>query len=130
MDDQWQQIKLKTIGITEKVARVAAVKIGTLVIQDTPVLSGQLRNNWFSVIDGTDYKEREPNASGSESLYDLRIAADEIALGVTLFFFNPMPYANRIEYEGYSQKAPSGMVRINTANWQQIVDQARRELKE
>lgn len=31
-------------------------------------------------------------------------------------------YAKGIEYEGRSPQAPNGMVRINTAEWQSIVD--------
>ena len=35
--------------------------------------------------------------------------------------FDALPYAERIEYEGWSRQAPAGMVRRHIAQWQRIV---------
>ncbi|WP_162455859.1 hypothetical protein [Pseudoxanthomonas kalamensis] len=43
---------------------------------------------------------------------------------------NNLPYANRIEYDGWSHtKAPAGMVRVSFARIRQIVSKAVRDNK-
>ncbi|MAB96929.1 MAG: hypothetical protein CMK71_02520 [Pseudomonadaceae bacterium] len=46
----------------------------------------------------------------------------------TIWAVNNLPYGYRLEYEGWSTQAPSGMVRISVAEWQMIVNQAVSEL--
>lgn len=41
----------------------------------------------------------------------------ELKLGDTFYFTNNMPYAERIEFKGWSSKAPTGMVRVNIIKW-------------
>jgi hypothetical protein len=38
-----------------------------------------------------------------------------------VYMTNSLPYAEKIEYEGYSRQAPQGMLRANVAKWQRIV---------
>lgn len=45
-----------------------------------------------------------------------------------MFFTNNLPYAERIEYDGWSRfKAPQGMVRKNVVRWDDIVAAKARE---
>ncbi len=64
------------------------------VVKRTPVDTGRLRNNW----------QITPN----------------IVLGKTVLISNNMPYAKRIE-DGYSQQAPSGMVKVTVNEFDSIV---------
>ena len=43
--------------------------------------------------------------------------------GVT-FMANNLPYAHRLEFEGWSRQAPEGMVRRTVARFNQIADEA------
>ena len=108
------------------------------VIESTPVHfkdGGRLRNSWsLSESAGAGVK-RSPNKSGSSSISNLYSKMPDWVLGKKLYFINPMPYANVVEYGGYpkapkkgtktgseyqilsrggySIQAPEGMVRVN-----------------
>lgn len=93
--------------------RGVMIKLFGAVIKDTPVLTGRLRANWqFSkgqpvseTIEGTT----DPTAAVSQD-----VAAQVDEKDDRYFLSNNMPYARRIEYEGWSKrKAPQGMVRKN-----------------
>jgi len=88
------------------------------VILDTPVLEGRLRGNWIISSDNP--------ASGTFDITDkdggttTRKVEDHISklpdsLDFKVYLTNNLPYAYRIEYDGYSGKAPEGMVRKNFA---------------
>ena len=90
------------------------------VIRDTPVLEGRLRSNWFPT-------KGSPSNETSEQIVDLNVKIAEIDNFIKssikpdedfdVYLTNNLPYAARIEYDGYSKiKAPRGMVRINLFN--------------
>jgi len=129
MPNQWETIAARALASHINVARAAFVELADNVRIDTPVDKGSLINNWFSAIGAPSQEsERDPNPSGTESHSQLTLIAREVQAGLEVYFTNPLPYANRIEYEGYSQKAPSGMLRKNVAKWSQIVERKEREL--
>jgi hypothetical protein len=93
------------------------------VVLDTPVLSGRLRANW-------NLSEGEPDKSTSEEVDKTgTITCEKIVTGVNatdgrkpVFLTNSLPYAFRIEFEGWSHtKAPEGMVRKNVARISSLV---------
>lgn len=129
MSSQWQQISANLKSHTLDVVRASVVKLGTQVVQDTPVDKGMLINNWLTGVDNVDNTQRPPKAGGSDSITELTQKINLLNYGVTIYFSNPMPYASRIEYEGYSQKAPAGMLRKNVINWPQILETAARQMK-
>ena len=45
-----------------------------------------------------------------------------------VWFTNNLPYAERIEYDGWSRQAPEGMVRKHVAQWRRIVEAKARAL--
>lgn len=111
-----QEIKsfsVKAMAQSEAKIKKAFMGLSTDIIMDTPVLSGRLRNNWFpSVNKGT---EETTEQTSNESLN--RVNAVKFKLGDTLYLTNNLPYAKRIEFDGWSAKAPSGMVRKNILRW-------------
>lgn len=109
----------------EKWLRAAVIQAANIAIIRTPVgnpdlwksppppgyVGGQLRANWrvsFGVVDFTI----KDTVNFSTTAQD---AANEILsfkLGQTIVVSNPMPYAPRIEYDGWSSQAPDGMARV------------------
>ncbi len=105
--------------------------IGDVSIWETPPTGkrraeyrpGTLVNSWYSVLGeiGT-LSTRSPNTSGVASLAQLAAIAP-FAPGKIFSFVNPAPYTRRVEF-GHSTQAPTGMVRLTAARFQQIVEAA------
>jgi len=102
-----------------------ALKLFAAVIRDTPVLTGHLRANWvcskvdplLGAIAGTDKGGATTIAKMSNTVLSSADASE------TLWLSNNLPYAYRIEFEGWSHtKSPDGMVHKNVARFQSIVN--------
>ena len=123
---QQKIIDFKTKAMTQSLAKIKKAIIGltTDIIYDTPVLSGRLRNNWIpSINQGANYSMLGFDTSKRKSKVRPVVAETtgkvlELKLGDTFYFTNNMPYAERIEFKGWSSKAPSGMVRKNLIRWE------------
>lgn len=117
------------------------IKTLTAIVKGTPVHfkdGGRLRNGWNLSESSPKGVERSPNGSGSGSISSIA-RMPEVVIDKKLYFTNPLPYVNVVEYGGYpnpvelgtntsessspqfqklssggySKQAPSGMVRIN-----------------
>lgn len=124
---RWAQHTGKSL---ENVATASFLDVAGGVIRDTPVDKGQLRANWRVGIDAP--------ATGQLDITDPSGQATQAALanqapyifGRLVYFTNNLPYARRIEYEGYSSiKASQGMLRININRFTDAVEKAIRESK-
>lgn len=73
----------------------ACLELFSRVVSDTPVDTSRARQGWI------------PNG-------DPRI-------GETFEVLNNVAYIRVLEYDGHSQQAPQGMLRINTRSWPDIV---------
>lgn len=106
----------------QTVVRQSAFDLFSSIIYSTPVASGQLRNNWFASIGSPSVESvlgEAPDAAVTvERMRAVLFGKDVVG---DIWFSNNMPYGPRIEYTGWSAKAPSGMVRINTIRWPDIV---------
>lgn len=115
---------IKTTREVEAVKRVVAIKLFGAIIEDTPVLTGRLRGNWQTTIRSPALDEL-PIRDGSAAMDDVAKVAGEAKGDDTIIFRNNLPYAARIEFEGWSHtKAPQGMVRKNVLLFQQNVKNA------
>jgi hypothetical protein len=82
---------------SEKMLVTLCLSIQSRTIEKTPVDTGRLRNNWFIGVN-----------KPAETLVSYNIK-----LGDRVYLTNNLPYARRIEYDGWSKvKAPQGMLRI------------------
>lgn len=113
-----QRIADKMNEDVEKVARAIFLELFSSVIKDTPVLTGRLRGNWqtSAATPNTQIIERtDGNAAISE-------AYSTINKPGLYYLTNNLPYAERIEFDGWSKvKAPAGMVRKNIARLNSII---------
>lgn len=85
-------------------------------------VGGRFRANW-NVSYGT------PDDSVTESTVKGRADAEAakaltLPVGGVVFMTNGLPYAKRLEYEGWSSQAPAGMVRISALQFGDYVREA------
>ena len=102
----------------------SGIRVGNQIITGSPVDKGTFINHWNTTINGIGYNvSQADDKSGSESRQELAAQFNDINLGQFITFNNPMPYGKRLEYDGWSAKAPNGFVRINAAKWESIVQE-------
>ncbi|MCD8213262.1 MAG: hypothetical protein LUC34_04320, partial [Campylobacter sp.] len=93
------------------IAKKAIIGLCSDIIADTPVDTGRLRNNWFPSLEAASDETTE-QTENEAAIRTANFVNSEFKLDKTFVFTNNMPYAYRIEFEGWSAvKAPSGMVR-------------------
>ena len=100
-------------------ARVSEDLIGAIVYK-TPVDVGGLVANWNLSFGAADLTNT--HAPNSDPMERARANLANFKLGDHVFIVNNMPYAKRIEFDGWSkEKAPQGMVRITVLEFSKIV---------
>lgn len=126
-EDQVRRFGRSTMERIDKTRRASALELFRLIIVETPVDDGVLRNNWRTQVNAPELAALDSSDStGSRALTEA--ASNLGTLLDTVFFTNNLPYAERIEYDGWSRfKAPQGMVRKNVTRWDEIVAAKARE---
>ena len=102
----------------ETVASTSFIQLFSNVIKDTPVDEGRLQGEWQTT--------KNAPASSEAGRTGAAVAIAEVHMVIdkpgTYYLTNVMPYAERIEFDGWSHtKAPRGMVRINVKRLKKIV---------
>lgn len=119
-ESQLRGFGIHALDKVDKARRASVLELFKLVIMATPVDTGRLRGNWQTTINspaGAAITRDDPSGAATlaEAMANLGSLADVV------WFTNNLPYAERIEYEGWSRQAPEGMVRRHIAQWQRIV---------
>lgn len=119
----------KTEKGIDKTVRAITFALFREVIQRTPVDSGRLKGNWqVSIGAPANGTVTTTDKSGATTITSM--AAGMGGWGSTTYLANNLPYAHRIEYDGWSHtKAPAGMVRVSLARINSIVAKAARDNK-
>ena len=107
----------------DETGRAIALELFGSIIKDTPVDTGRARGNWQTTIDTPSNGEVDRTGS-SVALGELGSTAPSFVAGKVIYLSNNLPYIYRLEYDGWSDQAPSGFVRKNVARIQQIVRKA------
>ena len=112
---------VKTLERVDKIRRSAVLELFKLVIEGTPFDTGRLRGNWQTTINSpatASIGRLDPSgaAAVAEAVANLGSLVDVI------WFTNNLPYAERIEYDGWSAQAREGMVRKHVVMWRRIVE--------
>ena len=110
---QIREFNMKAMAQSEAKIKKAFIGLSTDIIMDTPVLSGRLRNNWMTSVNKGSNETTESTSNTAVN----RASSVKFKLGDTLYLTNNLPYAERIEFTGWSKKAPSGMLRRNLIRW-------------
>lgn len=111
---KWVDQKAKK-GI-EKLRKAIMLELFNSVILDTPVDTGRLRGNWQistgspmgDIIDVID-----PSGKATMLKVEELLDREDLLKDQEVYLTNNLPYAYRIEFDGWSQQAPEGMVRRN-----------------
>lgn len=105
-----------------KAARAVALEILNRIMVRSPVDTGRFRGNWQIDIGRPAQEWLEKfDKSGQQTIMEEAAKLIEFRLGQTIHFRNNVPYSVRLEY-GWSQQAPTGMVRVTIAEAQDIAD--------
>lgn len=105
----------------ETVVKASLVRIGTSVVVKSPVDTGRFRSNWLAAYGAADTTvSMSVDPSGQASLNRLKMSVQGLTFREHFYFTNSLPYAKGLEY-GDSMQAPSGMVRISVAAWENIL---------
>ena len=96
----------------EMVVRRTALDLQSQMIERSPVGTGRFRGNWQVGIGAmnTDTGSGEDKI-GSSAIGRAKTVLDGWKPGQTIILSNSLPYARRLE-DGWSQQAPSGMVKL------------------
>ena len=78
---------------------------------------GTFKNNWFVELGSVTGQPRlQPDASGSASLQQAsNLEGLRSNPFTTIYIYNPLPYANRLEH-GWSTQAPMGIVALTVTS--------------
>lgn len=111
------------------VRRAVGMKLFSAVILDTPVDTGRLRGNWQASV-GSPKEGQVGVRSAADATNEVTQAVLSVHGDQALILRNNLPYAYRIEYEGWSHtKAPAGMMRINIARFDSLLGEAVRKIR-
>lgn len=107
----------------ETVMRSVSLKLFSAIIKASPVDTGRFRGNWQTtgvtpatgLIAGVD-------PTGNKAVNSAATFITNAPGWNTFTLTNNLPYAERLEY-GWSKQAPVGMVRVNIARFQQLINE-------
>lgn len=118
--DEWVE---KAKGNLDRVTRETLMLATQGVVMRSPVDTGRFRANWqfgAGAIDFTTSDQVDP--SGAISIAKVQAQLGAVNAGGVYYLTNSLPYAYRLEYEGWSAQAPAGMVRVTLAGLQGAID--------
>lgn len=125
-----RQYRDQALADVDEVFRKVVIEIGSSVIRLSPVDTGRFRGNWQMTIDAPASASLDNyDKEGHDTIARLVSDAQPLTFGQTAYIVNNLIYAIPLEY-GHSRKALTGMVRITKERFQDIVDQAVREVAE
>ena len=137
-EDQMRAFARRANMSVEKTIKGTSIKLFSAVIKSSPVDTGRFRANWTAAgVQPSTVTTSSTDKSGSSAIGAMTSYINS-ANGQTVFTLaNNLPYAYKLEYGGYpgdgpntvggfSKQAPAGMVRINVARFQAILDEQAR----
>lgn len=116
---------------TELFTKKILVELNNRVIQKSPVDTGRFRANW-AVGNGfvNNATSQAVDATGGGTIVKNALEINSIKInGQIIYITNSLPYAQRLEYEGWSKQAPAGMVRVSIAELPSIANKTAFEVK-
>ena len=113
----------------EQTARGVELRLFRAVIMDTPVLDGRLRGDWQTTTGSPASAENgRTDKDGSATTAEMESIVQAIEGGSVTLLSNNMPYAYRVEFDGWSHtKAPEGMLRRNVARFKRLFEEEARK---
>lgn len=118
---QIAQFGTQAAGRIENVRKGVIIKLFGAVILDTPVLTGRARGNWQASEGNPVTSEiAREDKSGRAPMSEVEQVAKKSDGDTSVFLSNSVPYIQKLE-DGYSGKAPEGMVRRNVLRFGRLI---------
>jgi len=125
-----------TLLRADMLKRAVAIKLFSAVIRDSPVgdpdlwkskppagyVGGRFRANWNCTVGAADTSTSVSTDYGAAIPKVIEVCERSDRNDIN-WLANSLPYAARLEYEGWSRQAPQGMVRRNTARIKRLISQ-------
>ena len=137
-EDQVRAFASRANMSVERTVKGTAIKLFSAVIKSSPVDTGRFRANWTAAgVQPSTVTTDMTDKSGSAATGAM-VNYINSAKGQTVFTMaNNLPYAHVIEYGGYpgdgpntvggfSKQAPQGVVRVNVARFDAILEEQAR----
>lgn len=106
----------------DRAIRGTSIKLFSAIILASPVDTGRFRANWQA----SNERPASGEVSGfSDPVNKVTTYINGAPFANEFTLANNLPYAYKLEF-GYSDQAPQGMVRINVARFQRILDEQAR----
>lgn len=113
----------KAQGNVDKVLRQTLVLASQQIVERSPFDTGRFRANWQFSVGGPDLTiTDETDKTGEPTKARIKAQVQLIKAGPTVYLTNSLPYAYRLEFEGWSSQAPNGMVRVTLAGLQSAIN--------
>ena len=107
------------------VRRGVALKLFGAIIKDTPVDKGRLRASWHTTVGAPGSLGPEGRTNHAQATREVAESAAKLEGDDSIHMTNNMPYALRIENEGWSHtKAPDGMMWRNVIRFERLLSEA------
>jgi len=114
----WTAAVRDVAELPEKVVRGTLIGMGTRIIKRSPVDTGRFRGNWQFTINSAASGQLPTTTDPTGGLIS---ASQGWESGSSFYMTNNLPYAERLEF-GWSKQAPTGMVRVTLAEYDQILE--------
>ena len=112
-----------TMNYLRKARNAETVKLGSKIIDDTPVLTGALKGSWRSAPLAPDMTtEPRVDAEGTVPKAELANAVERWPDEGSVFMTNTLRYSEGVEFDSWSTQRPGGMVRVNIAGRTDFAD--------
>ena len=126
VDDHNSELRSDPANLTKggRLKKGRKLNDGMDIVAPEGYVGGRFRANWhlsIGVVENVTFDEVDP--SGTETIAALVAAISDFTAGQMVYLINNLPYAIPLEF-GHSKQAPSGMVRVTVARFQQIVQEA------
>ena len=126
--DQLRVFEAKTLDKMGRAARKITLDAFSGCIMMSPVDSGRFRGNWQTAVGSAPSGTVELlDPSGNTVIAQAAGAVAGMQIGDVIYMANNLPYAQRLE-DGYSQRAPNGMVRLTVQRFQPIAEAVIRQI--
>lgn len=105
------------------------LELATRIVIRSPVDTGQFRGNWQLGDGGPDLRTDSPfdkqalgspPSAGSFGRWVDQLEGARAGYSI-VYITNSLPYARRLEYEGWSKQAPAGVVGVTLVEYGQII---------
>lgn len=99
------------------------IQVANVIVTGSAVDTGRFRANWVPGINAVNTGTTEATDKQGDDTQEKIFAAIPKPGGV-FYITNSLPYARRLEYEGWSKQMPAGVVRITAVRFEEFLQKA------